>query len=62
MDARILPAAVLGLSEGDVHVIRNAGGRVADAVRSLVISQQLLGTKEARTQRRSIRPPLPFRA
>jgi len=37
---------VLGLEEGDAHVIRNAGGRAADAVRSLVISQQLLGTRE----------------
>ncbi|HSD67193.1 MAG TPA: carbonic anhydrase, partial [Vicinamibacteria bacterium] len=36
----------LGLEEGDAHVIRNAGGRAADAIRSLVISQQLLGTRE----------------
>lgn len=34
MDARILPSAILGLAEGDVHVIRNAGGRAAEAVRS----------------------------
>jgi carbonic anhydrase len=46
MDARLDPARILGLEEGDAHVIRNAGGRAADAVRSLVISQQLLGTRE----------------
>jgi len=44
MDARILPARALGLEEGDAHVIRNAGGRAADALRSLIISEQLLGT------------------
>jgi carbonic anhydrase len=44
MDARLDPAKALGLQEGDAHVIRNAGGRAADALRSLVISQQLLGT------------------
>jgi len=45
MDARIDPARILGLEEGDAHVIRNAGGRASvDAIRSLVISQQLLGT------------------
>ena len=45
MDARLDPAAFLGLQEGDAHVIRNAGGRASeDAIRSLVISQQLLGT------------------
>jgi carbonic anhydrase len=44
MDARILPSKVLGLEEGDAHVIRNAGGRARDALRSLVISQRLLGT------------------
>jgi carbonic anhydrase len=44
MDARLDPARVLGLEEGDAHVIRNAGGRVADALRSLIISEQLLGT------------------
>lgn len=44
MDARIDPALALGLEEGDAHVIRNAGGRAADALRSLVISEQLLGT------------------
>jgi carbonic anhydrase len=46
MDARILPEAALGLSEGEAHVIRNAGGRAPEALRSLIISQQLLGTQE----------------
>lgn len=46
MDARLDPARMLGLEEGDAHVIRNAGGRAADAIRSLIISQQLLGTRE----------------
>ena len=47
MDARLDPARVLGLEEGDAHVIRNAGGVVTeDAIRSLVISQRLLGTTE----------------
>ncbi len=46
MDARLDPAKALGLEEGDAHVIRNAGGRAADAIRSLVISQRLLGTEE----------------
>jgi len=46
MDARLDPAKALGLEEGDAHVIRNAGGRAADALRSLVISQRLLGTNE----------------
>jgi len=47
MDARLNPYAILGLSEGDAHVIRNAGGVVTDdAIRSLVISQRLLGTTE----------------
>src|SRR5215213_1485485 len=46
MDARLDPAKALGLQEGDAHVIRNAGGRAADALRSLVISQRLLGTQE----------------
>jgi carbonic anhydrase len=47
MDARIDPAKALGLSEGDAHVIRNAGGRASDdALRSLVISHKLLGTQE----------------
>jgi carbonic anhydrase len=47
MDARLDPAKYAGLSEGDAHVIRNAGGRATDdAVRSLVISHKLLGTRE----------------
>lgn len=47
MDARLDPAKYAGLSEGDAHVIRNAGGRASDdAIRSLVISSKLLGTKE----------------
>jgi carbonic anhydrase len=46
MDARIQPERVLGLRSGDAHVIRNAGGRAAEALRSLVISQRLLGTTE----------------
>lgn len=46
MDARIDPAKALGLEEGDAHVIRNAGGRVSDALRSIIISQRLLGTRE----------------
>jgi carbonic anhydrase len=46
MDARLDPAKYAGLSEGDAHVIRNAGGRATDdAVRSLVISHKLLGTR-----------------
>jgi carbonic anhydrase len=45
MDARLDPARALGLEEGDAHVIRNAGGRASDdALRSLIISEQLLGT------------------
>ena len=40
------PAKALGLEEGDAHVIRNAGGRTSEAIRSLAISQQLLGTRE----------------
>ena len=47
MDARVNPYAILGLAEGDAHVIRNAGGVVtADVRRSLAISQRLLGTTE----------------
>jgi carbonic anhydrase len=47
MDARLNPYGVLGLEEGDAHVIRNAGGVVDDdAIRSLAISQNLLGTEE----------------
>ena len=47
MDARLDPAKFAGLKEGDAHVIRNAGGRASDdAIRSLVISYKLLGTRE----------------
>ena len=47
MDARLDPAKFAGLSEGDAHVVRNAGGRASDdAIRSLVISHKLLGTRE----------------
>ena len=47
MDARLDPAKFAGLDEGDAHVIRNAGGRASDdAIRSLVISYKLLGTRE----------------
>jgi carbonic anhydrase len=47
MDARLDPCAVLGLNEGDAHVIRNAGGVVTDdAIRSIAISQRLMGTEE----------------
>jgi carbonic anhydrase len=46
MDARMDPQRSLGLRDGDAHVLRNAGGRVSDdAIRSIVISQQLLGTR-----------------
>jgi carbonic anhydrase len=47
MDARLNPHGLLGLQEGDAHVIRNAGGVITDdAIRSLAISQRLLGTEE----------------
>lgn len=47
MDARMLPSKFAGLDEGDAHIIRNAGGRASDdAIRSLVISYKLLGTRE----------------
>ncbi len=47
MDARLDPAKFAGLAEGDAHIVRNAGGRATDdAIRSLVISHKLLGTKE----------------
>lgn len=47
MDARLHPSRYAGLAEGDAHVIRNAGGRATDdAIRSLVISYKLLGTRE----------------
>jgi carbonic anhydrase len=45
MDARLDVYRILGLQEGEAHVIRNAGGRAPEALRSLVISQRLLGTK-----------------
>jgi carbonic anhydrase len=46
MDARIDPLRLLGLRDGDAHILRNAGGRASDdAIRSIVISQQLLGTR-----------------
>lgn len=46
MDARVEPANQLGINLGDAHVIRNAGGVVKDALRSIIISQRLLGTRE----------------
>jgi carbonic anhydrase len=47
MDARLVPTRVLGLEDGDAHVIRNAGGVASDdAIRSLSLSQNLLGTEE----------------
>jgi carbonic anhydrase len=47
MDARLIPTRILGLGEGEAHVLRNAGGVVTDdAIRSLAISQNLLGTEE----------------
>ncbi|KAL8804270.1 MAG: hypothetical protein Q9200_005891, partial [Gallowayella weberi] len=46
MDCRIDPAAAFGITLGDAHVIRNAGGSARDALRSLVLSEQLLGTTE----------------
>lgn len=46
MDARIDPAAALGIELGDAHVIRNAGASARDALRSIIISEQLLGTRE----------------
>ena len=47
MDARLDPAKYAGLAEGDAHVVRNAGGRASDdAIRSMVISHKLLGTRE----------------
>jgi carbonic anhydrase len=47
MDARLDPSGALGLKEGDAHVIRNAGGVITDdEIRSLAISQRLLGTEE----------------
>jgi carbonic anhydrase len=47
MDARMDPLRILGLRDGDAHILRNAGGRASeDAIRSIVISQQLLGTRQ----------------
>jgi carbonic anhydrase len=46
MDARIDPAAAFGIALGDAHVIRNAGGNAQDALRSILTSQHLLGTRE----------------
>ncbi len=46
MDARIDPVRALGFRPGEAHIIRNAGGRLADAIRSLAISQTILGTRE----------------
>jgi len=46
MDARLHPEAALGLKEGDAHVVRNAGGRAYEALRSVIISQQAAGTRE----------------
>jgi len=46
MDARIDPAAAYGIPLGDAHIIRNAGASAKDALRSLIISEQLLGTQE----------------
>ncbi len=47
MDARVVPHKLLGLAEGDAHVVRNAGGRASgDALRSLIVSSRLLGTRE----------------
>jgi carbonic anhydrase len=46
MDARIFPSRAFGLQAGDAHIIRNAGGRARDALRSLIISERLQGTTE----------------
>lgn len=46
MDARIDPAAAFGIDLGDAHIIRNAGGNAKDCLRSVLISQHLLGTRE----------------
>ena len=48
MDSRILPSRAFGLEEGDAHVIRNSGGRAQEALRSLIISQRLLGYQRDR--------------
>lgn len=46
MDARLHPTSAVGVGLGDAHIIRNAGGSAKDAIRSLTISQQLLGTEQ----------------
>lgn len=46
MDARIEPLRVLGLKEGEAHILRNAGGRVSEAIRSIALSQEFQGTRE----------------
>src|SRR5215212_11442137 len=47
MDTRLIPSRILGLNEGEAHILRNAGGTVTDdAIRSLSLSQNLLGTEE----------------
>jgi carbonic anhydrase len=46
MDARLHPSAAFGITLGDAHIIRNAGGSAREALRSLIISQTLLGTEE----------------
>ena len=46
MDARFMPSRIFGLDAGEAHIIRNAGGSAREALRSLVISQRLLGTSE----------------
>jgi carbonic anhydrase len=62
VDARLDPAKYAGLSEGDAHVIRNAGGRATDdAIRSLVISHKLLGTAEWFVVHHTGMPSSPFR-
>ncbi|KAG6868558.1 hypothetical protein C0993_001254 [Termitomyces sp. T159_Od127] len=53
MDARVEPASQLGIELGDAHVIRNAGGCAKDALRSIIISQRLLGTREIAVFRHS---------
>jgi hypothetical protein len=59
MDARIDPAAAFGISLGDAHVIRNAGASAKDAHRSILISEQLLGTRESESFLRSLFPSSP---
>lgn len=59
MDARLHPPAALGVNLGDAHIIRNAGGSARDAIRSLTISQQLLGTEEIVIIKHTGAPQLP---